>query len=137
MRKYPKRMKVSDRLLRRLSDSLGVDANMEQSLQILSANQRLAEWSERVASCRNSGMGVRKWCEEHGVQEKTYYYWQRKVFNTITEQQAPYFVEVPVERRQHHSQVSVTVRIGNAEADIYSGADQTTMEAVLRLLKSC
>ena len=108
---------------------------MEQSLQTLSANQRLVEWSERIASCRNSGIGVRKWCKEHGVQEKTYYYWQRKVFNAVTERQAPYFAEVPVKRRQNHSEVSITVRIGNAEADIYSGADSATIEAVLRLLK--
>ncbi len=31
---------------------------MEQSLQALSANQRMAEWTERISSCRNSGISV-------------------------------------------------------------------------------
>lgn len=108
---------------------------MEQSLQAVNANQRLVEWSERIASCRNSGRGVRQWCQEHEINEKTYYYWQRRVFDVITKRQEPCFAEVPIERQHNQGEVSVTVRIGDAEADIYSGADHTTIEAVLRLLK--
>lgn len=108
---------------------------MEQSLQAVSANQRLVEWSERIASCRNSGISVRQWCQEHEIHEKTYYYWQRRVFDVITEQEKPYFAEVPVERQHNRSEVSVTVRIGDVETDIYSGADRATIETVLRLLK--
>ena len=33
--------------------------------------------------------------------------------------------------------IEVTVRIAGAEADIYRGADAATIEAVLRVLKSC
>ena len=33
--------------------------------------------------------------------------------------------------------VAVTVRIAGTEADIHSGADMATVEAVLRILKSC
>ena len=33
--------------------------------------------------------------------------------------------------------VSVTVRLAGAEADIHSGADAATAETVLRVLKSC
>lgn len=33
--------------------------------------------------------------------------------------------------------IEVTVRIAGAEADIYRGADAATIEAVLRMLKSC
>lgn len=110
---------------------------MEQSLQALSANQRMAEWSERISSCRNSGISVKQWCQENGIAEKTYYYWQRRVFQALTAQQEPYFARVPVERQNSSQVVAVTVRIGNAEADIYIGADAGTIEAVCRALKLC
>ena len=67
--------------------------------------------------------------------KKTYYYWQRKVFNAITERQKPYFAEIPVERRHNRSEVSVTVRIGDVEADIYTGADHATIEAVFAFIE--
>ncbi|WP_434510086.1 IS66 family insertion sequence element accessory protein TnpA [Desulfitobacterium sp. AusDCA] len=110
---------------------------MEQSLQALSAKQRMAEWSERISSCRSSGISVKQWYQEHGIVEKTYYYWQRRVFQALTAQQEPYFAKVPVERRNSSQEVAVTVRIGNAEADIYTGADAATVEAICRALKSC
>uniref|UniRef100_UPI003EBE7144 IS66 family insertion sequence element accessory protein TnpA n=1 Tax=Dehalobacter restrictus TaxID=55583 RepID=UPI003EBE7144 len=43
---------------------------MEQSLQALSANQRLAEWTDRISSCRNSGISIKQWCRENGIVEK-------------------------------------------------------------------
>lgn len=46
---------------------------MEQSLQVMSRQERLASWSEKIMTCRNSGMSVRRWCQENGVAEKTYY----------------------------------------------------------------
>lgn len=46
---------------------------MEQSLQALSANQRLVEWTERISSCRSSGISVKQWCKENEIVEKTYY----------------------------------------------------------------
>lgn len=110
---------------------------MEQSLQALSTNQRMAEWTERISSCRNSGISIKQWCRENGIVEKTYYYWQRRVFKALTTRQEPYFARVPVERRNDYMEVAATVRIGNAEADIYPSADASIIEAICRGLKSC
>ncbi|WP_353852973.1 IS66 family insertion sequence element accessory protein TnpB [Dehalobacter restrictus] len=68
---------------------------------------------------------------------ETYYYWQRRVFEALTARQEPYFAEVPVERRNGSLEVAVTVRIGNAEADIYNSADASIVEVICRALKSC
>lgn len=113
---------------------------MEQTLQVLSRQERLADWSEKIMTCRNSGMSVRRWCQENGVAEKTYYYWQRRLFETLSHQQegaAPAFAEVTPAQPVHSGNVAVTVRIAGVEADIHSGADAATIEAVLRILKSC
>lgn len=47
---------------------------MEQSLQALSKRERLDTWTTRIMDCRSSGMSVRNWCQENGLNEKTYYY---------------------------------------------------------------
>ena len=111
---------------------------MEQSLQVMSKQERLENWTARIMACRSSGMTVRAWCQENGLSEKTYYYWQRRLFQALSEQQAAHetaFAEVtpPV----CSGNVAVTVRIAGAVADIHSGADAATVETVLRILKSC
>ena len=47
---------------------------MEQGLQKLNADQRLAVWTQRISECRSSGKGVKHWCRENDISEKTYYY---------------------------------------------------------------
>ena len=54
---------------------------MEQSLQVMSKQERLENWTARITACRSSGMTVRAWCQENGLSEKTYYYWQRRLFS--------------------------------------------------------
>lgn len=114
---------------------------MEQGLQVMSRQERLADWSERIVACRNSGMSVRRWCQEHGVAEKTYYYWQRRLFEALSRKQqegvTPAFAEVTPAQSVRSGNVAVTVRIAGAEADICNGADAATVETVLRVLKSC
>ena len=53
---------------------------MEQSLQKFNNSQNLIEWSERIASCRNSGMSVKDWCQANGIPLSTYYNQQHKFF---------------------------------------------------------
>ena len=41
--------------------------------------ESLACWAERIAACKNSGKIVSVWCEENGINPKTYYYWHNKL----------------------------------------------------------
>ena len=52
-----------------------VDAKHESNLQL---------WRNRVMECRNSGKSVAVWCKENGINIKTYYYWQKKVWDKAT-----------------------------------------------------
>ena len=38
---------------------------------------RLSKWKERIIACRNSGQPVQGWCEQNGINPKTYYRWER------------------------------------------------------------
>ena len=82
-------------------------------------------------------MSVRQWCQENGVNISSYYKWQRKVYAAAQAQQESRFVEVTPSQPTAVGGVAVTVRIAGAELDIHSGADAATVEAVLRVLKSC
>lgn len=115
---------------------------MEQSLQVMSKQERLENWTARIMACRSSGMTVRAWCQENGLSEKSYYYWQRRLFQTLSEQQQsirqPAFAEItPTPNVRPSSGLAVTVRTSGVEAEIYNGADAATVETVLRILKSC
>ena len=110
---------------------------MSKDLQTLNGQNKLALWAGRISECRNSGMAVKTWCRENGVCEQTYYKWQRRLFEMTRAQQEVQFAEVTPAQSVRCGNVAVTVRIAGAEADIHSGADASTVETVLRILKLC
>ena len=40
---------------------------------------RLNQWAGVMRERKESGLSIRRWCAENAVNEKTYYYWQRKL----------------------------------------------------------
>ena len=36
--------------------------------------EMIALWTERIADCKNSGKSAQEWCEQNGINIKTYYY---------------------------------------------------------------
>ena len=120
----------------------------ETSIQTLGQRQRLLEWSQRVADCRQSGMSVKRWCDENGFSTKTYYTWQKKVFSVMVEQQKLQleaegqegcFVELPAPQQiqQTPSDLVASVQVGQASVNIYSSADPKLAQAIVLALKSC
>lgn len=112
----------------------------KQSLQEYNSKQNLLAWSERIRACRESGMSVREWCSANEIALSTYYSQQRKVFEeskTAAEAKSPAaeFAEIRLPR-QSNAPIA-TLRIGEAEADIYSGADEASIRVICSILKSC
>ena len=69
---------------------------MEHRLQTLNAAQRVQLWAERIAECRSSGKSVRAWCRENEISEKTYYYWQRRLYQQmVSTAERVDFAEIP------------------------------------------
>ena len=109
---------------------------MTKSLSAVNQQQKLGEWAERVSACRNSGLSVRAWCQENEVCEQTYYRWQRRLYELAQEEREGGFAEITPIRRATGS-IAATVQIGDVELAIHNGADAATVEAVLRVVKSC
>ena len=110
---------------------------MEKGLQSLDKTQRMEEWAQRVSECRSSGLTVRKWCEQHEINEKTYYYWQRRIWESMNESRSSRFVQIPVETASAGQNTAVRIQINGAEAEICAGTDAATIEAVCRALREC
>jgi transposase-like protein len=106
---------------------------------------RASQWAECIKECRSSGMTIRDWCDENGVSEKSFYYWQRKFRNEacqLLEQNSksalalPSFAEIDMSQPVKSETLAVTIRIGEITADIHNGADPATVESVIRTLKT-
>ena len=41
---------------------------------------KLSEWSEHIRACRSSGEPVKTWCEENGINIKSYYRWEERLY---------------------------------------------------------
>ena len=111
---------------------------MGQELQAANHNQRLAEWGKRVEACRNSGQTVSQWCRENGVAVSTYFLWQRKVFQAVSEKAEVCFAEVPVYSAvPTASSRAAVIHAGKVEIELCSGADAATIRAIIQAIQSC
>jgi len=118
------------------------------SVQGVVRNVQMQGWAHQIDECERSGLSVRHWCEENGVNTKTYYYRRKRIREELFESmesggttqlsqwtpkqaEVPVFAALPMRRR---SEMAVTVQIGAHVADIHNGADAETVESVLRTL---
>ena len=112
---------------------------MEHSLQALNAAQRVQLWAERIAECRGSGLSVREWCRDDEISEKTYYYWQKKLYQQMvsTAEQVS-FAEISREVQPGRcAEATARISILGASIEIYPGANTETIRAIIRALRSC
>ena len=49
----------------------------------IASELRLSQWAGILRERKESGLSVQRWCLENDVQEKTYYYWQRKLRENV------------------------------------------------------
>ena len=112
---------------------------MGHSLQTLNAGQRAQLWVERIAECRGSGLSVGEWCRDNEISEKTYYYWQRRLYQQMvsTAEQVS-FAEIPREVQTGRcGEVTAKISMPGASVEICPGADAETIRAILEALRSC
>lgn len=103
---------------------------------------KLQEWAKRINSCKSSGETVLNWCHRNGINSKTYYYWNRKVMKMYEENNfsnaSHELYEVPqiIDVQSDRSAVSRII-IKDITAEIYHGADQETLTAILKAMQQC
>ncbi len=102
------------------------------------------EWAAQIQNCRSSGLPVRAWCRQEGINASTYYRWERELLtgvrkNGAASSTAMTFAELPAPKQVscNVAERSATLRIGNASLDIYPSCDTEQMKKLVELLRLC
>lgn len=103
---------------------------MGTGLQTLDKQQSLVAWSERISECRSSGMTVKDWCWEHGINPASYYRWQRRLYE-LSAARTVQFVEV---ESKPTDAAAAVVHLPGGDVDVYPGIDEETLRTVCRVL---
>lgn len=111
---------------------------------------RMRQWMQIIAACHQSSKTVKNFCEQQGINVKSYYYWQRKLRESAsnglfacqqTDKKAivvtePVFAELNLSENKKNDKTAVTIRLSNAIVEIQSGADPAVIENALRAIKN-
>ena len=96
---------------------------------------RAQNWAMVIQECNNSGLSNREFCRQHGISEKTYYYWLRKLRSQMAEAATPQLVQLepaPVPIQDDMLQIQYR----GAELKLPAGVDMDAVAMLLRSLQS-
>lgn len=105
---------------------------------------RVQRWTETIRECAESREKKREYCQEHGINEKTFYYRQRRLRdrmssnlqNRLGEDCLPNpFVRlsVPMDNSgPEGGESAVIVRVGSIRIEIRDSVDEALLAKVLR-----
>lgn len=94
---------------------------------------RMEQWRQIIQDCRESGLSNKLYCEQHGLSEKTYYYWLRKLRTAAMEQAAPQIMEVEAEQKEPARMLYIRYR--GSELRVPEGTDIEAIATVHRALR--
>ena len=85
-------------------------------------------WRQRVMECKTSGLTVAEWCEQNHINKKTYFYWQKQVWdheiNTMVPDRSP---DLPASVQ--FAEISVpSCSVLSGDADVVQRHGEWTME---------
>ena len=84
-------------------------------------------------------MSVRAWSMENEISKKTYYYWQKRLYQQmISTAETVRFAEISY-REETPPNPSVTAKMSLSEAtvEVYPGADTQMIQTLLQTPRSC
>lgn len=93
---------------------------------------RQIQWAVVIQECKASGLTNKEYCIRHGLSEKCFYYWQKKLRTQIAvsaPELVPLEVVSPVE-------AELQIRYRGAELKLPAGVDMDAVAALLRSIQS-
>ena len=114
----------------------------------ITKDYRINEWTARIRECSTSGLSVKRWCEDNGVAEGSYYYWLKRVRVAACEAlpviQKPVKI-VPINLSSEtiksstvdqDNNSSLVMRIGSVTMELNNSTSSLLIENVLRALQN-
>lgn len=116
----------------------------------IASEYRMAQWAQIVRERSEKGLTIRSYCEEKGIHENTYFYWQRKLREAAGEQagslsvvNAPLpkgWAELSVREELSHARRSpgegLIVELGDCRVLVQTDTDINLLARVCRTLKA-
>ena len=93
---------------------------------------RAQTWAMLIQESKTSGLTNKEFCEQRGISEKSFYYWQRKLRSHIIESSEPQLV--PLDQPVISGVLQIQYR--GAELKLPAGVDMDAVAAILRSLQS-
>ena len=94
---------------------------------------RAQEWVMLIQECSVSGLTKREFCQQHGISEKSFYYWLRKLRTQMVASAAPKMVQLkPVPTMED----TLQIQYRGAELKLPAGVDMDAVAALLRSIQS-
>lgn len=101
---------------------------------------RLAQWASLIRECNNSGMPKKSWLSTNDIDEKQFYYWQRRVREEVFQERQPSlpstttFVELPapVCDTPQVGQPEAVLRIGNCAIEIHNTISPALLQTIIQ-----
>ena len=93
---------------------------------------RQVQWAAAIQDCKASGLTNKEYCIRHGLSEKSFYYWQKKLRTQIVAsapELVPLEMSSPVEEE-------LQIRYRGAELKLPSGVDMDAVAALSRSVQS-
>ena len=93
---------------------------------------RQIQWAAVIQECKASGLTNKEYCIRHGLSEKSFYYWRKKLRTQIVAsapELVPLEMSSPVEEELH-------IRYRGAELKLPAGIDMDAVAALLRSIQS-
>ena len=94
---------------------------------------REQQWALVIKECANSGLTSKEYCRQHGISEKSYYYWLRKLRKQVCEQAAPQIVAIDTKLKTDEV---LRIEYKGAELKLPTDVDMNAVAAILHSLQS-
>lgn len=114
----------------------------------IATEQRLAHWSQIMSKRAEKGLSIRTYCENVGIHENTYFYWQRKLHEaacsgiqtaTIESEEKSLvpkgWATLCASEKSAHSE-GLTIEVGGCWITVHSDTDPELLTKVCRTLKT-
>ena len=106
----------------------------------LTKNVRYSKWAEIITAANASGLSKTEYCRRNGISDKTFFYYQKKIretlYNSSIEGNVP-FVEVPMTgNRMISSDRAAVIHLGDITIEISDGISESTLMSIGRMIRN-
>ena len=111
----------------------------------IAPQERLEKWNEAICAQKASGLTIKDWCAENGVNPNTYYYYLRRIRDVMLESSGPRLVEMKADAEDAAPKAAdpvsggfhplVTVRVRDCLIGVGETASPELISAVLEAVR--